>query len=213
LIVARHIRLIRPMSRENIAKERMESSHWKEVDLTAFSSHWQDEVAAIPATTESTLHIVTGLLLPIWKHLPSTNMKVYRLQTDAGERIVGRLVLPQDLGRLHAAFNLDGAPVLSAAEAFDLVLDRCTSLPLRGDLTLRRSTVMYAPRIELSGFSDHAVPQLKALGLTSEIIAWKLRLFVPVGEAGIAILGRLFELHPPLQGDTGAASRASAENG
>jgi hypothetical protein len=53
-------------------------------------------------------------------------------------------------------------------------------------------------RIELTGFADGAVDQLKALGLTSEIIAWRLRLFVPVGERGTAILGAILERHPLL---------------
>ena len=49
---------------------------------------------------------------------------------------------------------------------------------------------MGAHRVELTGFSDGAVPQLKALGLTSEIIAWRLRLFVPTAaDRGPAILG------------------------
>ena len=38
--------------------------------------------------------MVTGLLLPIWKRLPNDSTRVYRLQTDAGERIIGRKVSP-----------------------------------------------------------------------------------------------------------------------
>jgi hypothetical protein len=34
------------------------------------------------------------------------------------------------------------------------------------------------------------------MGLTSEIIAWKLRLFVPIGASGPTILGTLMERHP-----------------
>jgi hypothetical protein len=39
------------------------------------------------------------------------------------------------------------------------------------------------------------VDRLKALGLMSEIISWKLRLFVPTGAAGPTILARLMERH------------------
>jgi hypothetical protein len=39
------------------------------------------------------------------------------------------------------------------------------------------------------------VPRLKALGLISEIISWKLRLFIPTGEHGHAILASLVERH------------------
>jgi hypothetical protein len=40
---------------------------------------------------------------------------------------------------------------------------------------------------------------LKALGLMSEIIAWRLRLFVPTAQdCGPAILGALLDRHPLL---------------
>jgi len=38
--------------------------------------------------------------------------------------------------------------------------------------------------------------RLKAMGLISEIIAWKLRLFVPTGASGPEILTGLMERHP-----------------
>jgi hypothetical protein len=40
------------------------------------------------------------------------------------------------------------------------------------------------------------VDRLKAIGLVSEIISWKLRLFVPTGAAGPTILAQLMERHP-----------------
>ena len=48
----------------------------------------------MPEFTDSEIHIVAGLLLPIWKRLPNESTRVYRLQTDAGERIIGRKVSP-----------------------------------------------------------------------------------------------------------------------
>jgi protein strawberry notch len=68
---------------------------------------------------------------------------------------------------------------------------------------------MGAHRVELTGFSDGAVPQLKALGLTSEIIAWRLRLFLPVtgpgASGGAAMLGAIFDRHPLLRDARAAA--------
>jgi hypothetical protein len=58
---------------------------------------------------------------------------------------------------------------------------------------------MSAKRIELTGFSDTEVEQLKSFGFFSEIIAWRLRLFAPLeAPAGIESLSRLFLLYPPL---------------
>jgi protein strawberry notch len=55
---------------------------------------------------------------------------------------------------------------------------------------------MQTYRVELTGFSDGTVPHLKALGLISEIIAWRLRLFVPTAtDRGPALLAALVERH------------------
>lgn len=52
-------------------------------------------------------------------------------------------------------------------------------------------------RIELTGFSDGLVDQLKALGLVSEIIARRLRLFVLNDlSSGPPIMGALLRRHP-----------------
>ena len=48
-------------------------------------------------------------------------------------------------------------------------------------------------RIELEGFTDGMVDRLKALGLMSEIIAWKLRLFIPTGDSGKATFAKVME--------------------
>ena len=77
------------------------------------------------------------------------------------------------------------------------MLDRGAVLDLAGGLQLRRSLSMGATRVELTGFSEGGtVSILKSLGLVSEIIAWRLRLFVPVSEEGPAILAALLARHP-----------------
>jgi hypothetical protein len=143
--------------------------------------------------SESELHIVTGLLLPIWKRLPDESTRVYRLQTDDGARIVGRRVSPA----WAASVLADDAPVLAAGQALALLRDGLGVLDLDGGLQLRRSRLMQVNRIELIGFSSTAVDRLKAIGLFSEIVSWKLRLFVPDDLlTGSAVLERLFERHP-----------------
>ena len=54
-------------------------------------------------------------------------------------------------------------------------------------------------RLELVGFGDTTVDRLKAQGLVSEIIAWKLRLFVPLGDDALRIVEKLLALYPLLR--------------
>ena len=67
---------------------------------------------------------------------------------------------------------------------------------------------MHLHRIELVGFNDLGVERLKALGLMSEIVSWKLRLFVPTGGDGPAILARLLERFPCQRVEARTASAA-----
>ena len=55
---------------------------------------------------------------------------------------------------------------------------------------------MGANRIELSGFTEAMRERLRAYGLFTEIISWKLRFFVPVDANGAAVLGKLIETYP-----------------
>ncbi|MDZ4086343.1 MAG: strawberry notch C-terminal domain-containing protein, partial [Tabrizicola sp.] len=88
------LRLIRPTEASNVPANIMEDTHWLEADRAAFSAAWTADLADIPEFSEATLHIVAGLLLPIWKQLPQDETRVYRLQTDDGQRIIGRRVSP-----------------------------------------------------------------------------------------------------------------------
>ncbi|SDE53190.1 hypothetical protein SAMN04488105_104340 [Salipiger thiooxidans] len=55
---------------------------------------------------------------------------------------------------------------------------------------------MGTSRIELTGITDSMRKRLRAYGLFSEIISWKLRFFVPVDASGPAIIGKLLDRFP-----------------
>jgi hypothetical protein len=190
--VERRVRLIRPAEAPNIPLKMMAESHWEEADRGAFSAAWQAEVDAVPEFTESTIHVVAGLLLPIWKRLPNESSRVYRLQTDAGERIIGRRVSPAWV----AVAASTGGSAITPQDALSALLEGRTVLDLRDGQQLRRVRVMGTNRIELSGFADTKVDQLKAWGLFSEIISWKLRMFVPTDTSGTAVIGRILDRYP-----------------
>ncbi|MGH7060320.1 MAG: hypothetical protein ACREFH_08045 [Stellaceae bacterium] len=121
--------------------------------------------------------------------------------------MIGRLVTPEALARVYEGLGVDGTPSLSADDAWHAVFERGAVLDLAGGLQVRRSLVMNAYRIELAGFNEGMVAQLKALGLVSEIIAWRLRLFVPAAaERGPAILAALLDRHPIIRANSRAAA-------
>ena len=188
----RRVRLIRPMETVSLPISAMAESHWIEADHTPFRQSWTTELAQVPEFSESTLHIVAGLLLPIWKRLPGESTRVYRLQTNDGERVIGRRVSP---AWVSGALTTDHAK-LTPEEAFSALMDGRTVLDLSEGLQLRRVRAMGAYRIELLGFSEAMRNRLTAYGLFHEIISWKLRMFVPTDASGPSIIAKLMERYP-----------------
>ncbi|WP_027571479.1 strawberry notch-like NTP hydrolase domain-containing protein [Bradyrhizobium sp. WSM1743] len=190
--IERRVCLIRPMEQHRVPLAMMAESHWVEADRDRFAAIWLAELADVPEFAESTIHVVAGLLLPIWKRLPNESTRVYRLQTDAGERIIGRKVSAAWVANVISA----DAPTLSPDAAFAAVMEGRTVLDLAEGLQLRRVRVMGAYRIELSGFNDTMRDRLRAYGLFGEIISWKLRMFVPTDASGVAILTKVLDTYP-----------------
>ena len=193
--VERRVRLIRPLQRDTMSVEDFAATHWKEAEREEFVAAWEKEIAGIPEFSTSTFHLVTGLLLPIWRRLPESNARVYRLQTDDGERVIGRMLTPVEAEAVCRNLGID-APRMSAADAWGFVNDGKVTVRLVDGLSLRRVRVMNEYRVELTGFTSGMVDALKARGLFSEIISWKLRLFVPVGDSGKAIFESLTDRWP-----------------
>ncbi|SNT15165.1 strawberry notch family protein [Sphingopyxis indica] len=190
--VHRRFRLIRPMETVLILAEQFGASHWTIVDAEAFTAAWEAELGELPDYETGTLHMVAGLLLPIWRSLPNESTRVYRLQTDAGERVIGRRVSPAWAARIVD----DGPPKLSAETAWSMLLAGEAVLHLTEGQRVARVRAMNDWRIELTGFNDLGIGRLKAFGLISEIVSWKLKLYVPAGAAGADVFARLVDRFP-----------------
>ncbi|MFA5965197.1 MAG: strawberry notch family protein [Sphingomonas sp.] len=190
--VEARVRLIRPMEAPTLPRDAMAETYWEPADEAAFSAAWDAEVATVPEYETSRMHIVTGLLLPIWKRLPNESTRVYRLRTDDGEQVVGRRVSAAWVASITDA----EPPTLAPEQLWPMLLAGEATLHLADGLALSRVRSMNVQRIELAGFSDLALDRLKACGLISEIISWKLRLFVPTGADGVDAFARLLALYP-----------------
>ncbi|MGH6977761.1 MAG: hypothetical protein ACRED4_00470, partial [Brevundimonas sp.] len=88
------------------------------------------------------------------------------------------------------------APSLSAEQVRALVFDEGATARLADDLQIRSVRVMHARRIEITGLTAAALPRWKAEGLTTEIINYKTRAFIPVGSHGLALLEKILSSYP-----------------
>jgi hypothetical protein len=168
----------------------LDETYWQPCSRREFRAAWQAEIDALPPFTDSTFHIMTGLLLPLWKRLPVKNPRIYRFVTDDGERVIGRLIPAETAGSLTGevmTFSLDDAWAWIGSGA---------ALTLEDGLTVKKRLVMHVNRFEVTGYSDTHVAWLKAQGCIGEIMGYRLRLFVPTGEQGPAVLERIMARYP-----------------
>lgn len=198
------IKLLRPMTSDLLELSEFAKSNWEEVDDTLFETLWQAEVHKVPDFSTSKVTLICGLLLPIWDKLPADNMRIYRLQTEDGERAIGRLVTQDQLINVYARLGLDCELQLVPDEVLVAVMDKRTTLSLVNGYQLRRSLVMGQPRLELIGVEGAALVEMKTLGCFTEVIQWKTRVFIPVGSYDVlaAVLGK----HPVGSNAAGASS-------
>ncbi|MBB4000156.1 strawberry notch family protein [Aureimonas pseudogalii] len=195
------VRLIRPMHAENMLELEMAASNWKPVDDMTFEAAWHREVDAVPEFEVSRITVISGLLLPIWDKLPQDNTRVYRLQSDQGERVVGRLVSAEDLNTVYAKLGLNCSVKLTPEEISEAVMVKNAAVNLVEGLVVRRSRVMDAYRIEVVGYDQSHLKHLKQVGCTTEIIQWKTRVFVPL-QGNVETLTRLVESYPQAESES-----------
>ena len=185
--------MIRPLKRTHIPAEQLAESSWEVIEQPEFERLWQAEVdEATSSCKRERLHLATGLLLPVWDKLPSDYVRVSRIAAKDGNSLLGREVPVHSVPDLCRTLGLEEASVLSAEDIVQAVMRSGRPMEVRGReaLTLKRSLVNGAQRLELAGWSAARLDWYKAQGCFTEIIRYQTRLFVPTDQAN-AILARL----------------------
>ena len=195
-VIVDYYRLTNPVSgSHHIERKNVDAGKdWSKIDRGEAKKLWEAETAKAPEFLTESLHLVTGAILPIWDRLQG-NPRVVRLQTDAGERFIGRVVpsgvLAATLKNLGAEAE---APKVTPEGLFKTLMDGGRARLTNG-WTLKRSRVANENRIELVGpatFSEGT--EVKQDGVFTERIEYKVRYFVPIGETeGPEVLGKLLK--------------------
>ncbi len=195
---------VRPNGSSYLEEARFESSAWEEIDRPEFARLWDAEAASLPKTTTTKLYLLTGLLLPIWKEIPSGNERIYRVTPAGQASMIGRTVSEDGAAALRARFMV-GTPK-NPQDMLTAALGSTAPVDLGRGLSLTRRRVAGAARLEIDGADKGAIEGLKAMGCFTEIIAFQLRVFVPHGEGvdTVAILAMIVG-----EGSQTAAERAA----
>ncbi|SFH27693.1 Methyltransferase domain-containing protein [Palleronia marisminoris] len=179
----------RPGGKTTVTEEAFASSHWEPCDEATFITLWDAEADEMPKVRTEIVVLLTGLLLPIWKMIPSSSQRIWRVTPEDGQSRIGRAISTDEALVLKGRFRGDGATAPDEMIAAAMTGDKAVDIG-RG-LTLRVRRVAGAKRLELEGWRPDQVPALKAAGAFSEIIAHQLRVFVPVGDGAKEVIERI----------------------
>jgi len=184
-------KVTRPTGSTYLEETAFEKSAWEKIERPAFIRLWNEEADSLPKVTTTRLYLLTGLLLPIWKDIPSGNERIYRVTPEGRASMIGRTVSEDGAAALRARF-LVGTPK-TPLELLTAALGSSAPVDLGRGLTLTRRRVAGTVRLEINGADKGMIDSLKALGCFTEIIAFQLRVFVPHGEGvdTAAILGHI----------------------
>ena len=193
----RRIRLRRPNDATIVTESQFANSHWRAASEEQWRALWDAEVADLPTHRERSFHLATGMLLRAWHLLPDDNLRIRRLATDAGERLIGRVLEPEEAVRLRRMADDSVAFELPAEDVVRAVRERHARFALANGWELVRRLVLGRARVEIRGPAPHDIAGLKRLGAETEIIAWQTVLFADEPR----VLERVLARHP-LRPDT-----------
>ena len=170
---------------------------------------WDAEAEALPRTRRETVVLLTGLLLPIWRVVPSNSERIWRVTPEDGRALIGRAISPEPAPVLRGRFR-DGA---TPDEMVVAAMASGGAVELGRGLVLRARRAAGARGLELEGRDVARVSGPRAAGCFTEIVAHQLRVFVSVGGAALGVIEAIPEgraaMAEPARGATGGRRGAS----
>ena len=186
-------RLVGPARTQYVRQDSLMNNWAKAADA---KTKWDKAVEELPAYRKETLNLIGGAVLPVWGKLPKDNTRIYRVLTDDGNMIIGRVLQPskvdETLRRLGAA---------RTAQKNDLT-DAIKQIKAGGTVTLdngwriTKSRVSNENRIEIRGPLMADLNTLKNMGVFTERIAYTTRFFIPYDTNTAEVLGRIVNSYP-----------------
>jgi hypothetical protein len=169
---------------------------------------WNRQIENTPEYIDSTLHVITGVLLPVWKKLPTDKVKVMRIMDTQGKnQYLGRIIPPTQIDGVLLQFNTHRTrEVYTSEQIYNKILKDNQVVSLRDSKQrLERRKVSGEYRIEIKGDNLWYLSRLP--GVLAERINFEYRYFVPTDKAkALPILDAIIAENPVVE--TKSNSRA-----
>ncbi|NLB80583.1 MAG: DEAD/DEAH box helicase family protein, partial [Clostridiaceae bacterium] len=182
---------------------------WNKLEVAVAKKLWDEEIANLPEFRKENLHLISGVVLPVWDKLPTENVRIYRVLTDKGEMLIGRVV-PENmidetlrrLGSNRTREKIATTDLIKGIKNGDIV-------HLENDWRIKQSKVSGENRIEIIGPDFNVFDLLKDKGVFTERISYSTRFFVPTETNTKQIIDEVLKISPVLRVETKSYSLES----
>lgn len=176
---------------------RLGGTNWERIDdLERARELWEANLAKLPDFTSHTLHMVSGIMLPVYRQIAG-HPKMWRAVTAEGEQILGRILTKNELSETFKRLGVSSTFKMTPAQAHAALVAGTLTLELENGWTITRARVSGENRIEVkNAVMGGDVSAARQAGAFTEIVAYRTRLFIPTSEAGVATLEAILKRHP-----------------
>ena len=193
--VTSNYKLVGQIKNEYIPQHRL-YGNWKEVTVDEARTAWNEESAKLPEYRKESLHLISGVVLPVWDKLPTENVRIYRVLTSDGEMLIGR-VIPEDMID-ETLRRLGSARKREKIATSDLIagVKNGDTVHLDNGWRIIQSKVSGENRIEIWGVDYEHADLVKKKGVFTERIQFSTRYFVPTDTNTEKIIDDILKISP-----------------
>lgn len=196
--VTQNYKLIGQIKPEYIPQHRL-YGNWAEIKEDEARKVWNEELSKLPEFRKENLHLISGVVLPVWDKLPTENVRIYRVLTSDGEMLIGRVVsedmIDETLRRLGSSRKREKI----ATKDLITSIKNGEKVYLENDWMLTSRKVSGEDRIELMGPSYEHHDMLMERGVFAERIQYRTRYFIPANTNTEKIIDDIIKLSPVMR--------------
>jgi hypothetical protein len=144
------------------------------VSKNQLEAAWQPYIDAYPKTYDTTEHLISGMILPVWDRMHGQFVNVVQAVTDDGNRLIGRLIAHgRPSARRSRPSGSRQTAKMTPAQIRDAMLGG-DQVELANGWILKKAVVSGEDRIEVvpSYMSRDEATAIKAYGGFVEVIQW-----------------------------------------
>lgn len=199
--VTSNYKLIGQIRPEYIPQHRL-YGNWVEIKTEEARDLWNEELSRLPEYRKENLHLISGVVLPVWDKLPTENVRIYRVLTSDGEMLIGRVVSEQMIDETLRRLGSSRKKEKIATKDLVTSIKNGDKVYLENEWMLTSRKVSGEDRIELLGPSYEHHDILINKGVFAERIQYRTRYFVPSNTNTEKIMDEILKISPVMRVET-----------